>query len=88
MPKWGKLSLTLLLACFAALLEIVPFILIWHMAGEAMSDTPQVNTILWLTGGIFGAVVLRFLAQGGVTILGHLAGFRSECRLRSQLVER
>ncbi len=88
MPEWGKISVTLLLVCFAALLEIVPFILIWHMAGEAMSDTPQVNTILWLTGGIFGAVVLRFLAQGGVTILGHLAGFRSECRLRSQLVER
>lgn len=88
MPEWGKLSVTLLLACFAALLEIVPFILIWLMAEEAMSDAPRVNTILWLTGGIFGAVVLRFLAQGGVTILGHLAGFRSECRLRIQLVER
>ena len=87
-PEWGKMLAALGLACAAAVLEIIPYVIIFLMGKEALSEAPQVDTILWLTGGIFGAVILRFIAHGGSTILGHLAGFRAECRLRCQLIER
>ena len=88
MPDKGKLALAILLACLAALLEVAPFVLIWRLAEEARSGSPETGTILRLTGGVLVAVILRFMAQGGVTVLGHMAGFRAECRLRSDLVER
>ena len=87
MPEWGKMSLAVLLACIAAFLEIVPYILIWLIAEEALSLSPDTQNIWWFTAAIFGAIILRFSAQAGVTILGHLAGFRAECRLRIQLIE-
>ncbi len=87
MPEWGKMSLAVFLACVAAFLEIVPYILIWLIAEEALSLSPDTQNIWWFTAAIFGAIILRFSAQAGVTILGHLAGFRAECRLRIQLIE-
>lgn len=87
MPEWGKMSLAVFLACVAAFLEIVPYILIWLIAKEALSLSPDTQNIWWFTAAIFGAIILRFSAQAGVTILGHLAGFRAECRLRIQLIE-
>lgn len=87
MPEWGKMSLAVFLACVAAFLEIVPYILIWLIAEEALSLSPDTPNIWWFTAAIFGAIILRFSAQAGVTILGHLAGFRAECRLRIQLIE-
>ena len=87
MPEWGKMSLAVFLACVAAFLEIVPYILIWLIAEEALSLSPDTQNIWWFTVAIFGAIILRFSAQAGVTILGHLAGFRAECRLRIQLIE-
>ena len=88
MPEWGKMSLAVFLACVAAFLEIVPYILIWLIAEEALSLSPDTQNIWWFTAAIFGAIILRFSAQAGVTILGHLAGFRAECRLRIQLKEK
>ncbi|MGV6996337.1 ABC transporter ATP-binding protein [Desulfovibrio sp. QI0430] len=87
LPDRGKLLLTLLLACLAAALEIVPFVLIWVIAREAFENMAGTDRALWLTGGILGAILLRFAIQGAVTILGHLAGFRSECRLRCRLID-
>ena len=87
-PEWGKMLSALGLACIAAVLEILPYVIIFLIGKEALGAAPRVDTILWLTGSIFGAVLLRFIAHGGSTILGHLAGFRAECRLRCQLIER
>ena len=87
MPEWGKMSLAVFLACVAAFLEIVPYILIWLIAEEALSLSPDTQNIWWFTAAIFGAIILRFSAQAGVTILGHPAGFRAACRLRIQLIE-
>ena len=81
MPEWGKMSLAVFLACVAAFLEIVPYILIWLIAKEALSLSPDTQNIWWFTAAIFGAIILRFSAQAGV------AGFRAECRLRIQLIE-
>lgn len=87
LPDRGKLLLTLLFACLAAALEIVPFVLIWVIAREAFENTAGTDRALWLTGGIFGVIILRFIMQGAATIIGHLAGFSSECRLRCHLIE-
>lgn len=87
LPDRGKLALTVLLACLAAALEIAPFVLIWVIAGDAFEHAAGTDRMLWLTGGIFGVIILRFIIQGAVTILGHLAGFSSECRLRCRLIE-
>ncbi|WP_298034423.1 ABC transporter ATP-binding protein [uncultured Desulfovibrio sp.] len=87
-PEKGKLLPTLGLACLAGLLEVVPYVLICFIAREALGDSPNKGVIIWLIVGIFCAVILRFMAQAGVTVLGHLAGFSAEWRLRTQLIER
>lgn len=84
----GKLVLAVLLACVGTLLELVPFVCVWLLAREAMTPAPDMDAIWTLTWIVFASVIVRFAVQGAVTVLGHMAGFHSECVLRERLVQR
>ncbi|MBE1237997.1 ABC transporter ATP-binding protein [Phaeovibrio sulfidiphilus] len=86
-PDLWMVAGALLLACVAALLELAPFWVIWLLGTTALAlgweNTPVLSLCLLLPG----LVGLRFACQGAVTILGHVAAFRGECRLRHQMVD-
>lgn len=75
------------LACVAAFLELAPFWIAWRMARTILEPAPGQIPVPWLAVLGLGLVVLRVLAQGGSVILGHVAAFRAECRLRQRLLD-
>lgn len=90
----GHIALSAALALVGTLLELVPYLVIWQIAAvllnPALLDPAETGghfaiSTLALAG--LGGTLLRFVVQGGSSIIGHAAAFRVERMLRQRLLD-
>ena len=67
--------LSMLLATFAAALELVPLYIVWRVVVSAIDGTVSLSSALSSAGFAAGAIVLGHAAQAAAVAMGHAAAF-------------
>ncbi len=78
-----------LLAVLAAVLELVPYVVVYRVVQDLIAGPTNhrfSNYLFWSMIAL-GAVLLRFVALGASNILSHAAAFDSLRKLRTQLLQ-
>lgn len=78
----GTLSAAAVLVSLAALLELVPHVLVYFAAVEIFAETPTSGRLMQLAMIAFGGVIIRVLMLGSGYILSHRAAFAMTRALR------
>lgn len=86
-PERIMIICALLLSCIASILELIPFLIVWKIAEKTINNSADSQSIIVLLLYMLLAVIVRFALLGAVTVLGHLAAFSGECRLRKRLID-
>lgn len=84
----GTLVVAVVLISLAALLELVPHLVVYAAAVEVFSAAPDATWLMTLAAIAFGGVVLRFLLLGGGYVLSHRVAFALMRRVRLRLTEK
>lgn len=84
----GTLFAAVVLVSLAALLELVPNLIVYFAAVEVFEASPTSGRLMLFAAFAFGGVIIRFLMLGSGYILSHRAAFAMMRSLRMILTEK
>ncbi len=87
-PHRATAAAAVVLVSLAAVLELIPHLVIYALSREVFTASPEAGRLIRLAGLAFGGVVLRFVLMGLGYILSHGLAFRVVRELRVRLSEK
>lgn len=81
-----RIAAACLLSGIAALLGLVPYLLVERLVAQFAGASPDREAILIIGAAAAGALVLKFACRGLVSVLGHVAAYEVLYELRLRLL--